>query len=380
MPRIKKEAIVVKPSDFNPSSDEFEVIGTINPAAVRLPNGEILLYVRIIEKLIKDEDASHVYSPRMTGRKDFRYKIDRFSKSSIAEKNPLDFVFKDGTKRLTFISHLRRVILDSGGFKVKSIEQKPFFFGVRNDGEFGIEDPRITKLKGEDIMTYVTLSKHGDVSVSYALSKDLKNWQRKGVMFQEQNKDVVVFPEKIKEHYVAINRPEGNFQFSSPHMWLSYSEDLRHWGHPNHLVILKSRGAWDSGRVGVGPPPIKTRKGWLVLYHAVREKEKKDNSLTGSMKSFLGIANEFIIQYNVGAMLLKLENPSDIIMKSKEPLFSPTRTYEKGTFEKKDVIFPTGIVLSKNKKELLIYSGAGDNLTEVKKVDIAEIMEDLGRF
>src|SRR3989344_7760642 len=188
MPRIKKEAIVVKPSDFNPSSDEFVVIGTINPAAVRLPNGEILLYVRIIVKLIKDEDASHVYSPRMTGRKDFRYKIDRFSKSSIAEKNPLDFVFKDGTKRLTFISHLRRVILDSSGFKVKSIEKKPTFYGLKNDGELGVEDPRIVFSAEEKkyLMTYVTLSREHNVSTSFAESSDLIRWKRKGIIFEEQ--------------------------------------------------------------------------------------------------------------------------------------------------------------------------------------------------
>jgi len=379
MVKIKEDKIIIKPIDFKPSSKDFEIIGTINPAVARLSNGDILLYVRVIEKLIKDEDKEFVYSPRMIGKKDFKYTLDKFPKSSITEKNPLDFVFLDGTKRLTFISHLRKIILDSNGLKIKKIEQKPSFFGIRDDGEFGIEDPRITKIKDRYIMTYVTLSKYGDISVSYAISKDLKNWRRKGVMFQEQNKDVIIFPEIIGDHYIAINRPEGNFQFSLPHMWLSYSKDLKHWGHPKPLILSKSKIGWDSGRVGSGTPPIKTKKGWLILYHAVEEKKVNDYFLIKLLKKTLGLSN-IITQYNVGAVILKLENPSEILMKTKDPLFSPTKKYEKGVIEKKNVIFPTGMVLSNNKKDLLIYSGAGDVMTEVKKISINEIMKALRKI
>ena len=121
MIRINKETIIIKPIDLKPSSKDFEIIGTINPAVARLSNGDILLYVRVIEKLIKDEDKEFVYSPRMIGKKDFIYTLDKFPKSSITEKNPLDFVFLDGTKRLTFISHLRKIILDSNGLKIKKV-------------------------------------------------------------------------------------------------------------------------------------------------------------------------------------------------------------------------------------------------------------------
>src|SRR3989344_3816652 len=342
MVKIKEDKIIIKPIDFKPSSKDFEIIGTINPAVARLSNGDILLYVRVIEKLIKDEDKEFVYSPRMIGKKDFKYTLDKFPKSSITEKNPLDFGFID-------------------------------------DGEFGIEDPRITKIKDRYIMTYVTLSKYGDISVSYAISKDLKNWRRKGVMFQEQNKDVIIFPEIIGDHYIAINRPEGNFQFSLPHMWLSYSKDLKHWGHPKPLILSKSKIGWDSGRVGSGTPPIKTKKGWLILYHAVEEKKVNDYFLIKLLKKTLGLSN-IITQYNVGAVILKLENPSEILMKTKDPLFSPTKKYEKGVIEKKNVIFPTGMVLSNNKKDLLIYSGAGDVMTEVKKISINEIMKALRKI
>src|SRR3989344_352607 len=124
MELIKEEKLLIEPKDITPSSPLVEVISVINPAAIRLPNGNILLYIRIVEKLIKDTDDKYYYSPRMVGEEKFNLILDKFDKELIETKSPLDFVFKDGTKRLTFISHLRRVLLDSSGFKIKSIEQK----------------------------------------------------------------------------------------------------------------------------------------------------------------------------------------------------------------------------------------------------------------
>src|SRR3989338_4144093 len=146
MIKTKKEKLLIKPKDIKPSSKDFQVIGTINPGAIRLPNNNILLYIRIIEKLIKDEDEKYYYSPRMIGEDSFKLVIDKFKKGLIEIKNPLDFIFKDGTKRLTFISHFRRVILDKNGFKIKSIDKKPYFYGLAYDSELGVEDPRITKI------------------------------------------------------------------------------------------------------------------------------------------------------------------------------------------------------------------------------------------
>ena len=71
---------------------------------------------------------------------------------------------------------------------------------------------------------------------------------------------MVLFPELINKQYVAFNRPEGNFQFSPPHIWISYSRDLEHWGDSDSLKITKP-GQWDYGRIGAGPPPIRTKQG-----------------------------------------------------------------------------------------------------------------------
>lgn len=374
MIKIKKEAVLVKPSQLEPSSKELEIIGTINPGVIRLPNGNIILYVRVIEKLIKDQDEKYVYSPRMIGEDKFRLTIDQFDKKLVQFKNPLDFVLNDDTKRLTYISHIKRIILDSGGFKIKLIDKKPSFYGLSWDGELGIEDPRIVKINNLYIMTYVTLSRETNVSTSIAISNDCKNWYRRGIIFEEQNKDVVIFPELINKNYLAFNRPEGSFEFSSPHLWMSYSKNLEDWGRSKPFIL--SEKGWDSGRVGAGPPPIKTKEGWLLIYHGVRERSAIDNSIIGRIKRLLGIKNKRLI-YNAGAVLLDRKNPSKIIAKTKNPIIIPKLKYEKGTFEKKDVIFPTGLVLDKNNKDLLIYSGGGDVVTTVRKINLKEILKNL---
>ena len=75
--------------------------------------------------------------------------------------------------------------------------------------------------------------------------------------------------------------------------------------------------------------------------------------------------------------MLDINNPEKILAKSKNPIILPIKKYEKGTFEKKDVVFPTGLIEDLNKKDLLIYSGAGDIVTTVKKVSLNEIINNL---
>jgi len=390
--KIKKEDLLLTPQDVKPSSNQFEVIGTLNPAASRLPDGNIMLYVRVIEKLKKFEDDKFFYSPRMIGKSEFKVKIDRFKKDSITSSSDLDFVFKDGTKRLTFISHFRRALLDSSGFRILSVEKTPSFYGLENDGELGVEDPRITKLGELYIMTYVSLSRTQNISTSSAISTDCINWSRQGIIFGEQDKDVVIFPEKVNGRYVAFDRPEGNFQFSQPHIWVGYSSDLKSWGDLKPIPCVYEEGGF-CPRNGSGPPPIKTKKGWLLLYHSVTEFKQEDQEhevlkklrkiirlKENVLKKLSKLEQEMItslVTYSVGAALFSLNNPEKLIAKSKGFIIVPNGKYEGGTFEHKRVIFPTGLVVDQNGKDLLIFSGAGDTVTTVKKIALSDIMRTL---
>lgn len=384
MVKVKKEKILIKPEDLKPSHPKLKIIGVLNPSAVRLPNKDISLYIRVIEKLLKTKDKKYAYSPRMIGEKKFQLKIDKFKRNTIKESSELDFIFKDGTKRLTFISHFRKVVLDPSGFKIKSIEQKPGFYGLAWDGELGVEDSRITKIGELYTMTYVSLSRSENISTSYAVSNDCKNWYRRGLIFGEQNKDVVLFPEIINEKYIAFERPEGSFQFTPPHMWISYSKDLEFWGDKKPFVISKN-GSWDSERVGAGPPPIKTKKGWLFVYHGILSyKEKKlIQGILNKMditEKISGKIKPTDIVYCAGAILLDLKNPRKIIAKTNVPILFPMKKHEIGVYENKRVIFPTGLVLSEDKKDVLIFSGAGDFLITVKQISLNKIFRKLRVF
>ncbi len=374
---IKKEKVLLKPEDIKPTSSKFEVLSVMNPGVCRLENGNIILYVRVIEKLKKYDTKNHFYSPRYVGKKKdkFEIKIDKFSKKSIMDYNEVACEFKNGTKRLSFISHFRKVILDKKGERILSIDKKPSFFGLSWDGELGVEDARITKIENLYVMTYVALSKKDNISTSYAISNDCLNWYRRGIIFKEQNKDVVIFPEMINKKYVAFNRPEGNFQFSPPHIWISFSKDLEFWGDSKSLNITKEKD-WDYGRIGAGPPPIKTPEGWLLIYHTVREKKESAKD-EGFLKKTFAHEEIDMTYYYASAALFDLKNPRKILKKSLKPILSPTKKHQKSLFEDKKVIFPTGMVMSENGKDVLIYSGAGDGVTTFRKISLDEIMKTL---
>ncbi len=353
----KSVKLLVTPEMIKPSSKYLNVIGTINPAAIRGRDGKIVMYVRVIEQLKVLEDKKYFYSPRMVGENKYELKVDKFPRAEVVNNSEFDIIFKDSTKRLTFISHLRRVILDDKGMKILSIDEKPSFYGVKNDSELGVEDPRIVEVEGKYVMTYVSLSRKQNISTSIAFSEDLISWKRKGIIFGEQDKDVVIFPEKIDGWYVAFDRPEGNFQFTPPSIWIAYSDDLLCWGKLEAVKIFK-RGEEGYGRIGAGCPPIKTNKGWILIYHTVREEEP----------------NFFI--YSGSAALFDLNNPKKIISNS-SPIITPSLKEELEPYQQKKIVFPTGLVVDKNGKDLLIYSGGGDVVTTVRKVPISKIMNSL---
>ena len=104
--KIEKEALLITPDMIKPSSKKLEVIGTINPAAVRGEDGNIILYVRVIEKLKVLENNKYFFSPRMVGKKEYKLKIDRFDKQDVISHSDFDIIFKDNIKRLTFVFSL----------------------------------------------------------------------------------------------------------------------------------------------------------------------------------------------------------------------------------------------------------------------------------
>lgn len=371
MVKIKKDKILLIPQDIKPTSKKFEVLGVLNPAATRLPDGRILLYVRVLERLKKRKDSKFYYVPRYIGKNKFEIKIDKFPKNKVEGEDEIAIIFKNNIKRLTFISHFRRVYLDSSGLNILKVEQKPAFFGLRSDSELGVEDPRISKIADKYYMTYVGLSRDEGISTYLAESSDAIRWKRLGIIFGEQDKDVVLFPGKVKNKYVCFDRPEGNFEFSTPHIWIAYSKDILHWGEVKAVQLSPESEKFN--RSGAGPPPMSLDEGWLQIFHAVTRITPRN--FFSYIKRLFGFEVEPSPDtYAVWAALLSKNNPKKLLARSSSPIIIPKKPYEI-SFEGKKVVFPTGIV--RDGKYILLYSGAGDVNVTVKKIKLKDIMKSL---
>lgn len=353
-----KDKLLLKPENFKPSFADWEIKGVLNPAAVRLPDKKILLYVRVAESA-QQKEGEMITCPIMSSEKEYHFRYQDIHKTDIVRMGRWgEMYLRDGSCRLPTISHIKKVILNKNGFKVEEIENKPAFTGVPGDGDYGVEDPRIVKLGEKYVMTYVSISTNEGVSTSLAITQDFKNWRREGIIFREQNKDVVLFPERINGKYVALHRPEGFFEFSKPSIWISYSPDLVYWGREKS-ILQPRMGAWDEERIGAGAPPLKTKKGWLCIYHGVKR--------LGETASYVA-----------GVFLLDIKNPEKVLARSpvQKPLISPTKNYEKSGFIS-NILFPTGALFDIGGKDILIYAGGADKIVSVKKIRISDIMKSL---
>src|SRR5262249_29302985 len=254
--------LLLRPEDVPPSRDDFEVVGVFNPGAVRAGD-QVVLLVRVAER------------PR--GRRPGFTGLPRWNPAGgltvdwvpDAELDPVDprVVRRkaDRLVRLTFTSHLR-VVRCGDGRAVREITG--FTFRPQEEAEeFGVEDPRITPLGGRVYLTYVAVSRHGPAS-ALASTADFRTFERHGVVFCPENKDVVLFPETIGGAFAALHRPVCGTPFTRPEMWVARSPDLIHWG--GHAPLAVSGGEWQSGRVGAGARPIRVVARSLPIYPRIR--------------------------------------------------------------------------------------------------------------
>lgn len=355
-----RESLLLSPKDIAPSYPGWTVKSIINPAAIRLPDRHILMYARVAEAAPQAKGRM-MSCPVIASGDHEQMRAETVHRKQIRRIEDNVIFLKNDTCRLTTFSSFRKILLDADGFTVLHIQDKPAFTGLPGDGEYGVEDPRFTKIGKQYAMTYVAVNRNEGVSTSLALTKDFVHWKRLGIIFREQNKDVVLFPQKISGKYVALHRPEGFFEFSKPSIWISYSPDLVYWG--KEKSIIQPRPGWESSRIGSGAPPIKTKDGWLLIYHGVQKKliRKKEHKV-----------------YSAGALLLDKNNPENIIARSSQhkPLFRPTHPYERKGFVN-SVVFPTAAIPSLNGDSLLIYYGGADTVTAVREMPLNTIMKQM---
>jgi beta-1,2-mannobiose phosphorylase / 1,2-beta-oligomannan phosphorylase len=345
--RRSSTSYLLGPADIAPSRDDFEVVGVFNPGAVRVGD-EVVLLARVAERP-REQRPGFVALPRWDASGSVV--VDWVADEDVTVLDPrVVEIKKEGTIRLTFLSHLR-VVHCGDGRAVRELSEAAIIPESEIE-EYGVEDPRITEIDGRFHITYVTVSRHGPAA-ALASTTDFRTFERHGVIFCPENKDVVLFPEKIDGVYWALHRPVCA-PFTRPEMWLAQSPDLIHWGA--HVPLSVPGGEWQSGRVGGGAPPIRVPEGLLTIYHGNRQP-----TLPGEVGTYYG-----------GAFLLDADDPTRVLRQLPGPLLAPEQSFEVEGFVP-NVVFPTGVV-REGDDTLLVYYGAADACIGVAEFSIREIL------
>lgn len=236
------------------------------------------------------------------------------------------------------------------------------YYSFASGGSFGgAEDPRIVRINNEDVlyMTYTACDDGLRMALTSIKVKDFlqKRWKWKSPTLisspGEVHKNWVIFPEKINGKYAI-------FHSMSPKVFITYRDNLE-FQEGDYIQSYydcgnERKNCWDNYLRGAGAPPIKTRLGWLLFYHAM---DKKDPG-----------------KYKVGAMLLDLNNPTKVIRRSAEPVLEPEEDYENSGL-KAGVVYVSGAVVRNSK--LLVYYGASDSYVGVAHAPLEKFLGMLAK-
>ena len=224
----------------------------------------------------------------------------------------------------------------------------------KGEAPIGLEDPRIVWLEDRQEYIIACVSFFDKVAgtppgVSLISTKDFLRFERLARPLIPPNKDASLFPRTFKGNYALINRPVVD---SREDIWVSFSPDLEFWGK-NRVLLPTRHRSWDGDKVGLGPPPVETEEGWLIIYHGAR--------LTASGAI-----------YRVGLALLDLET-LEVIRRSRDWVFGPEEDYER-VGDVDDIVFPCGAVVDKKTNELLVYYGAADTVVGLAIANLDDVL------
>lgn len=224
--------------------------------------------------------------------------------------------------------------------------------------KYGIEDPRLMMIESQIYLSYVVLSDYvanGEVTpyTALAYASNFHDYTRLGIITSigADNKDVVLFPEKINQKYLILHRPHSwigpRFGVDKPSIWIAEGDTLSKF--EKHTPLMRPEQDWEEIKIGSGPPPIKTKHGWILIYH--------------------GVDRNFV--YRAGAALLDLNNPFIVIARTKNPILQPEEPYEK-IGDVNNVVFPTGACIID--KRLHVYYGGADKVCCLAIVELSDLL------
>lgn len=241
------------------------------------------------------------------------------------------------------------------------VEPRPCW-QVSDEEVLRVYDPRITVIDEVAHVCFAMDTRHG-LRGGVARTEDFSRFEILSLSAPD-NRNMVLFPEKISGHYWRLERPfpvysRGGDRFD---IWTGVSPDLKFWGE-HQLLLGVEDVSFANDKLGPAAPPIRTRHGWLTTFHAVWRDEAIN--LGGWEKSWKK-------RYDMGLMLLDLENPAKVIGRCPEPILRAEAAYERQGF-RNDVIFAGGMILE-DSGEVKIYYGAADTVEALAIADLGDLL------
>ena len=257
---------------------------------------------------------------------------------------------------LSGTSHLS-VARSDNGVDGWSVDPEPLLAaaeGVESE-QWGFEDARVV-FAPELERWVITCTAYGPAgpAVYLATTRDFTTAERHGIIRQPEDKNAALLPERIDGKWILFHRAKTEYGAARGEILLSRSDDLVSWSAPERVMQPREGAWWDSLRIGIGPPPLRTEHGWLVIYHGVKE------TIAGGI-------------YRVGLALTDLHEPTRVLRRLPGWILGPL-TDDERSGDVPNVVFPCGLVHDTKSDEIRLYYGAADTSISLATAPLEELL------
>jgi len=315
----------------------------------------------------------HPGNPILRPRGDDWESLAVFNCAAIARGGRIHVLYRAVGEYVNYVSRLGYAVFDVG-LNLIYRGERPVFEPSIKLWEMTVEDPRLVEIGGRLYMTYVTsptpappwplrgrlgLPKPQQAYSRCAVAEvhGFKEFRRLGVVtpYDADERNLVLFPARFDGRYAALHRPMNwvgrSYPVERPSIWFAWLDEIP-GVMKGHRVVLKPEEEWEALKVGAGPPPIRTERGWLLIYHGV----------------------DYDNVYRAGAALLDLHEPWRVVGRLSKPILEPEESYERDG-DVPNVVFPTGAVVVGDR--LVVFYGGADKYCCAATAKLEELLRSL---